>query len=93
MEDIKETNETEMNDVEAQNQTASEEDKGVVEEPSNNNNMVDTITQNISLKLDNIVLKVQEQLMGIADEIHQRLNNKETSENNSTNQVKERSIF
>lgn len=93
MEEIKETNETEMNDVEAQNQGASEEDKGVVEEPSNNNNMVDTITQNISLKLDNIVLKVQEQLMGIADEIHQRLNNKETNENNSTNQVKERSIF
>lgn len=92
MEDIKETNETEMNDVEAQNQGASEEDKGVVEEPSNNNNMVDTITQNISLKLDNIVMKVQEQLMGIADEIHQRLN-KEANENNSTNQVKERSIF
>lgn len=92
MEDIKETNETEMNDVEAQNQGASEEDKGVVEEPNNNNNMVDTITQNISLKLDNIVLKVQEQLMGIADEIHQRLN-KENSANNSNKEVKERSIF
>lgn len=92
MEEIKETNETEMNDVEAQNQGAIEEDKGVVEEPSNNNNMVDTITQNISLKLDNIVMKVQEQLMGIADEIHQRLNKKEESGNNS-NQVKERSIF
>lgn len=92
MEEIKETNETEMNDVESQNQGANEEDKGVVEEPSNNNNMVDTITQNISLKLDNIVLKVQEQLMGIADEIHQRLNKKEESGNNS-NQVKERSIF
>lgn len=93
MEEIKETNETEMNDVEAQNQGANEEDKGVVGEPNNNNNMVDTITQNISLKLDNIVMKVQEQLMGIADEIHQRLNNKEANENNSTNQVKERSIF
>lgn len=92
MEEIKETNEAEMNDVEAQNQGAIEEDKGVVEEPSNNNNMVDTITQNISLKLDNIVMKVQEQLMGIADEIHQRLNKKEESGNNS-NQVKERSIF
>lgn len=92
MEEIKETNETEMNDVESQNQGANEEDKGVVEEPSNNNNMVDTITQNISLKLDNIVLKVQEQLMGIADEIHQRLNKNEESGNNS-NQVKERSIF
>lgn len=92
MEEIKETNETEMNDVEAQNQGANEENQGVVEEPNNNNNMVDTITQNISLKLDNIVLKVQEQLMGIADEIHQRLN-KEANENNSTNQVKERSIF
>ena len=93
MEEIKETNETEMNDVEAQNQGANEEDKGVVEEPSNNNNMVDTITQNISLKLDNIVMKVQEQLMGIADEIHQRLNNKEANTDNSNNQVKERSIF
>ena len=92
MEEIKETNETEMNDAEAQNQGTNEEDKGVVEEPNNNNNMVDTITQNISLKLDNIVLKVQEQLMGIADEIHQRLNKKEESGNNS-NQVKERSIF
>lgn len=92
MEEIKETNETEMNDVEGQNQGTNEEDKGVVEEPSNNNNMVDTITQNISLKLDNIVMKVQEQLMGIADEIHQRLNKKEESGNNS-NQVKERSIF
>ena len=93
MEDIKETNETEMNDVEAQNQGANEENQGVVEEPSNNNNMVDTITQNISLKLDNIVMKVQEQLMGIADEIHQRLNNKEANSENSNNQVKERSIF
>lgn len=93
MEEIKETNETEMNDVEGQNQGTNEEDKGVVEEPSNNNNMVDTITQNISLKLDNIVLKVQEQLMGIADEIHQRLNSKEANIDNSNNQVKERSIF